>query len=535
MQQGLRWDRLWGYVIGLLSATFLVWFFASEASGLEPLLNLLGSAVRYVPQSIANVVSYFGDVSSGPLLASLVIGGAVGLVTTAFVATSQLPTVSRPSLHPIGVSFGLAAGVFALVVGVIFFYAMLLSLIGMIVVSLVIHRDLRRFFHRDTLRAIQSSGAARRIGVAALLGALLGAMGAQLIAIPTRHCTFEPTTSGFVVQVGIVLTVVSALVLLMPFWSLLAGRLRASRASRAGYFSGWLLPLGFLLPTLLVLLVFLYYPSLQVAEQSLFRIPRRRGAAPQFECLNNYVELANDSIYQNSFLTTFAITAAIVTISMVLALLIALLASQKIRGASIYRTLLIWPYALSPVVASVILITLFRSDRSGLFNYVLIEVFNAEPVRWLSNPDVVPWVVIAAAVYNILGFNIIFYIAGLQNIPKDLIEAAKIDGANSLQRLYRIVVPLLSPYSFFLLVANITYSFYGIYGVLDAFFPTDLPPTADGGKAANVLIYNLYKESFGTTSQLGEAAAQTVILFLLVAGITLLQFRFVESRVTYSS
>ena len=206
-----------------------------------------------------------------------------------------------------------------------------------------------------------------------------------------------------------------------------------------------------------------------------------------------------------------------------------MLANQKVRGAGIYRTWLIWPYAVSPVVAGVIFQMMFH-PQVGPINWLLDTFFGIRP-QWFRDVHLAPWVVIVAAVWNSLGFNVLFYVAGLQNIPSDLLEAAAIDGANRVQRFLRITFPLLSPFTFFLLVTNVTYSFFGIFGAVDTL--TQGGPWRQGSGATNVLIYNLYLDAFERQYKIGSAAAQSLILFLLVAGLTLLQFRYVERRVTY--
>ena len=281
------------------------------------------------------------------------------------------------------------------------------------------------------------------------------------------------------------------------------------------------------------LLLFLYYPSLQTVSLSLFS---RRFPLPQerFVCMGNYTSLFNDVVYQNSFLTTILITIAVVLISMSLSLGIAVLASQKVRGISIYRTLLIWPFALSPVVAGAIFLTMFREGQTGLINAAINALFGVT-LNWLRDPNLARLAVILSAVWNIMGFNILFYVAGLQNIAEDLLEAAQIDGANRVQRFVQITFPLLAPFTFFLLVTNVTYSFYGIYGVVDTITSGGPPLGAAGilGGATDVLIYKLYEDAFNPGSPVGMAAAQAVILFLMVAAITILQFRTLESRITY--
>ncbi|NJL95850.1 MAG: sugar ABC transporter permease [Anaerolineae bacterium] len=277
----------------------------------------------------------------------------------------------------------------------------------------------------------------------------------------------------------------------------------------------------------------MYYPASQILTLSL-RARIRPLPQERFVCLQNYVNLVDDAKYSNSFMVTLFITAMVVLFSLAISLGIATLASQKIKYRALYRTLLIWPYAVSPVVTGVIFLSMFRSGSSGILNYALATTLGISP-DWLTDRDLAPWVIIAASVWNILGFNILFYIAGLQNIPQDLLEAASLDGANRAQRFFRITFPLLSPFTFFLLITNVTFSFYGIYGVVDTLTqggPPLGPAGVDGG-ATDVLIYRLYEEAFSSGGQAGFAAAQAVILFLMVAGLTILQFKSIDRRVTY--
>jgi sn-glycerol 3-phosphate transport system permease protein len=364
-----------------------------------------------------------------------------------------------------------------------------------------------------------------------VLGVLIALPSSQILTLTTQHCTYDPTVSFASQAVGVGLTAVGALIGLLPFWTYL--KRGASSAFSAGYFRSAALPYLLLLPMVINLLIFLYYPSLQTVILSLFS---RRFPLPQerFVCLDNYVRLFEDAVYQNSFFTTLILTVFITFISMGLSLAIALLVSQKIRFALVYRTLLIWPFALSPVVAGAIFLTMFREGQTGLINAAVYAV-TGTTLSWLRDPDLARVAVVAASVWNILGFNILFYVAGLQNIPADVLEAAQIDGANRVQRFWRVTFPLLAPFSFFLLVTNVTYSFYGIYGAIDTLTRGGPPIGAAGelGGATNVLIYKLYQDAFTPGSPAGLAAAQAVILFLLVAGLTVLQFRTIESRITY--
>lgn len=365
------------------------------------------------------------------------------------------------------------------------------------------------------------------------LGAIVGAIGGQILIYPTQHCTYVPEMAAAQYRLGLFVTCFSSLILLIPLWTLLTTWGQKRVYSTSGYFRGYGLPYLLLLPTVLILALFLYYPASQILTLSLrlkvFPLPQER-----FACLQNYVNLSEDQIYRNSFQTSLLITTLIVVCSLALSLAIAVLASNKVKGIGIYRTLLIWPYAISPVVTGVIFLSMFREGGAGLINWALDNTLGLQP-SWLTDDQLAPAVIVAAAVWNILGFNILFYIAGLQNIPEDLLEAAALDGANSLQRFARITFPLLSPFTFFLLVTNITYSFYGIFGAIDTLTkggPPLGPGGVDGG-ATNVLIYKMYEDAFTAGGAAGSAAAQAVILFLMIAVVTVLQFNVIERRVTY--
>jgi sn-glycerol 3-phosphate transport system permease protein len=365
-----------------------------------------------------------------------------------------------------------------------------------------------------------------------VVGAMIGIPFSQLLTLTTQHCTYASEVPFGTVLVSVGLTLVGALLGLLPFWFALRTGLGKSQFV-AGYFRNRWLPYLFLLPTGISLLLFLYYPSLQTLILSLFN---KRFPLPQerFVCLDNYGSLVSDPIYQNSFLTSLVMTALIVLIAMSLSLSIAVLVSQKIKFASVYRTFLIWPFALSPVVAGAIFLTMFREGQTGLIN-AFVYSLTGTTLSWLRDVDLARVSIVAASVWNILGFNVLFYVAGLQNVPADVLEAAEIDGANRVQRFWRVTFPLLAPFSFFLLVTNVSYSFYGIYGAVDTLTSGGPPLGAAGnmGGATNVLIYKLYQDAFTPGSPLGLAGAQAVILFLMVAGITLLQFRAIESRITY--
>lgn len=514
----------------LLAATFIL----SEIRGLVVLADLVFGAIGNSPSFIGDIIKYFEDVPGEQLQKSLLVGSLFGAVTTGLVGLIAKKRLLLPefSMRAWGYAvLGVAVG-FLFSIGL--WYSLLLGLAVLLATSLILDSTLRDYLHPDNFKPLFSTQSLRILGIGLPVGAVVGAIGSQILMYPTQHCTYLDGAPRLEYRFGLFVTVGSALLILLPVWALLfKDRTTIKEVSTSGYFRNPLLPYLFLSPTLFILIVFLYYPGSQVLTLSTklkrFPLPQER-----FSCMANYVKLTEDPIYQNSFSTTIFFTVMIVILSMFLALMIAILASQKIRGASVYRSLLIWPYAISPVVTAIVFLTMFREGGAGLINYALDNLFGIEP-RWLTNTELAPWVVILAAVWNSLGFNILFYIAGLQNVPEDLLEAAAIDGANRIQKFIRITFPLLSPFTFFLLITNITYSFYGIYGAVEALTqggPTLGAGGKDGG-ATNVLIYKLYQDAF-VNGRSGEAAAQALILFLMVAGLTVLQFRFVERRVTYS-
>lgn len=526
-----RWSpRL---IVGF-SLVFLAWFVVSEWGGLVRFGGYLTESVAVAPVSVRTVWDYYGDLPADQLLPSLLVGVVFGAVTTVIVSVTAYAQIRLPGLSAWAVFGGLAAALMAYTVGVITLNAALIGLLAAVVIAWALQPDMRAFLSLETARRAFSRDLAPYTLLAVFGGVVGGALGSQVMAYPTQHCTYAADAPLNQRQLGVVVTAFGTLFALLPVWTLMLWRRRtAQRGGTSGYFRGFVQPLLWLTPTLLSLVVFLYYPATQIIALSL---KLRRHPLPQerFVCLENYVNLAQDPIYQNSFITTILITIAVVAFAMSTALMIALLASQKVKYAGVYRTLLIWPYALSPVVTGVIFFTMFQ-QQTGLINHALQQTVGISP-RWLTNPDLAPWVIVFASVWNILGFNILFYIAGLQNIPRDLLEAAEIDGANRVQRFARITLPLLSPFSFFLLVTNITYSFYGIYGAVDT-LTRGGPPLGPGGRdggATNVLIYKLYQDAFSPGSPAGSAAAQAMILFLMVAVVTLVQFRYIERRVTYA-
>lgn len=242
--------------------------------------------------------------------------------------------------------------------------------------------------------------------------------------------------------------------------------------------------------------------------------------------MENYVELFTSPAYLKSMRITFFFAGLVVFFSMFISLLMAILANQKVAFARFYRTALVWPYALSPAVAGAIWLFIFNPSV-GVLNYFLDSRFGIRP-DWISQSNLAFAMVVTTAVWKQLGYNIVFYLAALQNVPGELVEAAAIDGANGLQRYIKVVLPLLSPTTFFLLTMNLIYAFFDTFGLIDVMTrggPVD---------ATNVLIYNLYRDGF-EFSKTGFAAAQSVILFFLVVAIMVVQFRTAGRRVHYSN
>ncbi len=298
------------------------------------------------------------------------------------------------------------------------------------------------------------------------------------------------------------------------------------------------LPYVLLLPTLIILVLFLYYPIISTFNLSFYQAAPN-GIDLTYIGLQNYSRLLDPQISQTETGTlvikgtyftvlarSLAFSGAIVFGGLATSLGIAMLANQKLRGIRIYRTLLIWPYAISPAIIGVIFLFMFN-PVVGIINYAWGQVFHTRP-NWLGDPVLTPLLVIVASIWKNLGYNVIFYLAGLQNVGGELLEAAAIDGASAWVRFRRIIFPLLTPFTFFLLITNLTYSFFDIFGTIDVLAG---PGT---GNSTTILIYNLYQD-LQVNHSTGMAATQSVMLFVLVAGLTILQFRTTERSVNYNA
>jgi sn-glycerol 3-phosphate transport system permease protein len=290
---------------------------------------------------------------------------------------------------------------------------------------------------------------------------------------------------------------------------------------RVRFKSAWL-PWLLIAPQMAVVLVFFFWPAGQALYQSLLT-QDPFGLSTEFVGLENFERLVNDGTYLDSFKTTAVFSLLVAVIGLAIALLLAVMANRVLRGSGIYKTLLIWPYAVAPVVAGVLWLFMFASPM-GVIAYYL----RAVGIEWnhLLNSNHAMTLIVAAAVWKQISYNFLFFLAGLQSIPKSLIEAAAIDGASPWRRFWTIVFPLLSPTTFFLLVINIVYAFFDTFGIIDA--------TTQGGpgKDTSILVYKVYYDGFKALD-MGGSAAQSVVLMVIVISLTVIQFRFVEKKVNY--
>ena len=290
---------------------------------------------------------------------------------------------------------------------------------------------------------------------------------------------------------------------------------------RVVFRSAWL-PWLLLAPQLVVIGVFFFWPAGQALLQSLQQ-QDAFGTSTQWVGLENFRNLFDDPRYLASFKTTALFSALVASFGIAISLLLAVFADRVVKGALAYKTLLIWPYAVAPAVAGVLWLFMF-APSIGVVSYALRKA----GFDWnhLLNARHAMTLIVMAAVWKQISYNFLFFLAGLQSIPKSLIEAAAIDGARPWRRFWTIIFPLLSPTTFFLLVMNMVYAFFDTFGIIDA--ATEGGP----GQETSILVYKVYFDGFKALD-LGGSAAQSVVLMIIVVILTFVQFRFVERRVQY--
>ena len=290
---------------------------------------------------------------------------------------------------------------------------------------------------------------------------------------------------------------------------------------RVRFQSRWL-PYALIFPQLLITVVFFFWPAVQALVQSLL-VEDAFGSSTEFVWFENFHTLFNDEGYLASFKVTAIFSLLVASIGITFSLVLAAFADRVLRGATVYKTLLIVPYAVAPAIAAVLWLFLFNPTLG-----VVAHWMKGWGIRWdplLDGNDALVLVVVAA-VWKQISYNFLFFLAGLQSIPKSLIEAAAIDGARPWRRFWTIVFPLLSPVTFFLLVINIVYSFFETFAIVDT-------ATQGGpGKETAILVYKVYYDGFKALD-LGGSAAQSVVLMAIVVTLTVIQFRYVEKKVQY--
>jgi sn-glycerol 3-phosphate transport system permease protein len=428
------------------------------------------------------------------------------------------------------------------------------------------------------------------LALGGLIGAASAGLGTLMFLLPLGFCTFEPERSGLDRGFGFFLLALGAgLLWSLAYWATGALHRRNSALQPPGesgvgmFKTHWLVPWLLLLPTLGILVVFIYYPALDTFSLAT-QIARLSTPRTQFVCVRNFTEIISPSYglgdyslglatvlgagllawgrqgygqtvvyrsgqwlwrgvaiatlyqfvmglwsdyYRLIFFNTGLVAAATVGLGLTLSLGLAVLVYQPVQGSGIYRTLLVWSYAISPAVAGVIFAIMFN-PVAGVVNH-LLGLVGLPGQPWLTDPTLARAVLILASIWKQLGYNILFYLAGLQTVPSDLLEAATLDGANAWQRFRRIVLPALSPITFFLIITNLTYTFFEVYGTIDYL-------TRGGPNGATaVAIYEIIRVGIRGDRDLGRAAAQSIILLIMVIGVTLLQFRTSGRRVNYSA
>lgn len=287
-------------------------------------------------------------------------------------------------------------------------------------------------------------------------------------------------------------------------------------------FDSKLLPMVLIAPQLIITLVFFILPALSALKSAFFR-GDAFGIHSAFNSLHNFSFLIGNRHYSQSFMVTIGFSLAVTLLSLTGGLLLAVLADRAVQGKSLYKTLLIWPYAVAPAVAGILWRFLF-DPAIGLITYLFARM----GYHWdfILNSHQAMFLIVLASAWQQFSYNFLFFLAGLQAIPHSLHEAAALDGAGPFRRFWTITFPLLSPTTFFLAIINLIYSFFDTFGIIDT--------VTQGGpqESTNILVYKVYHDGF-VGLDLGGSSAQSVILMLIVIGLTFFQFRYIERKVHY--
>jgi sn-glycerol 3-phosphate transport system permease protein len=286
--------------------------------------------------------------------------------------------------------------------------------------------------------------------------------------------------------------------------------------------SRWL-PYALIAPQLLVVIVFFFWPALDSLRLSLYQVSPF-GDRQIFVGVQNFVDLLVSPEYHRSVLNSFIFSGAVTFLGLTVSLFLASLANQKIRGLPFYRTAILWTYGIAPPISGVIWLMIFHPSY-GILTYLLSMVTRYE-FNWLLKGWVAIVLIVFAATWAHLGYNVLFFLAGLQTIPKSIVDAARVDGASGLSLFRWVTLPLLSPVTFFLFIMNMVFSFFETFGIIHAV-------TQGGpGDATTIMVYKTYLDGF-VNLRIGISAAQSAILMALVIFLTVLQFRYTERKVSY--
>lgn len=285
-----------------------------------------------------------------------------------------------------------------------------------------------------------------------------------------------------------------------------------------------LLPYLLIAPSIAIIFVFLIWPFGQSIYESFF-VSTPFGTNTIFVGIRNYVRLFSSPDYRSSVVTTFKFSAFVIIVGLSVSLAIAQLLNQKIRGVGFYQIALIWTYAISPTIAGVIWASMF-APATGLIPYIVSKLSGGYTLNWMTNGQLALFIVALAATWKMLGYNIIFFLAGLQNVPGEFLEAAQIDGASPWKAFWRITFPMLSPTTSFLLFVNILYAFFQVFGLID------IMTHGGPGNATELLVYKLYRDGFIHLNT-GSASAQSFIIFFVISVVAIIQLRIVTQKAIY--